>query len=152
MANVALSELITKTGADTSDLLEVAAVDQNSASGYVSRKESLAVIAQGVVGSFAYPTQMPTMPNRSIAGAINALLANFAPVYDSTETYAVGDVVTYNGTLYKCNTAIGTAETFDPSKWDAGTCVDFFSGGGGGGSIAVQRMALSTNTIEEVSE
>lgn len=39
--------------------------------------------------------------------------------YDNTSTYDVGDIVIYNGSLYICNTAITTAEDFDPSKWDA---------------------------------
>lgn len=37
--------------------------------------------------------------------------------YDSTSTYAVGDYCIYNNTLYKCITAIATAENFDSTKW-----------------------------------
>jgi hypothetical protein len=42
---------------------------------------------------------------------------NVSDVYDSTSTYAVGDYCIYENTLYKCTTAISTAEEFDSSKW-----------------------------------
>ena len=40
-----------------------------------------------------------------------------ANAYSSSATYAVGDLVTYDGKLYKCNTAIQTAETWTPAHW-----------------------------------
>lgn len=46
-------------------------------------------------------------------------LADLAPEYDATATYSVGDYVTYNKTLYRCTTAIATAEAFDDTKWTA---------------------------------
>ena len=39
--------------------------------------------------------------------------------YDNTKTYAVGDIVIYNNVLYKCTTAVTTAEDFDSTKWTA---------------------------------
>ena len=45
-------------------------------------------------------------------------------VYDNTATYAVGDCCIYNNALYKCNTAITTAEDFDNAKWDAITITE----------------------------
>ena len=44
-------------------------------------------------------------------------------VYDNTQTYVVGDLVLYNGRLYKCNTAITTAEEWNSTHWTA-TSVD----------------------------
>ena len=38
--------------------------------------------------------------------------------YSSSSTYAVGDYCIYENTLYKCTTAISTAEEFDSSKWE----------------------------------
>lgn len=38
--------------------------------------------------------------------------------YDNTRTYEVGDIVRYNEKIYKCITAITTAENFDISKWE----------------------------------
>jgi hypothetical protein len=37
--------------------------------------------------------------------------------YDDTATYAVNDIVRYQGYAYKCITAVETPETFDPNKW-----------------------------------
>ena len=37
--------------------------------------------------------------------------------YDSTSTYAVGDLVIYDNSIYECTTAITTAEAWDSSKW-----------------------------------
>lgn len=48
-----------------------------------------------------------------------AALDDLAPEYDATATYSVGDYVTYNKTLYRCTTAIATAEAFDDTKWTA---------------------------------
>jgi hypothetical protein len=49
---------------------------------------------------------------------IDALAGAIAPVYDETETYAVGDYVLYNHVIYKCKTAIAVPESFDSTKWD----------------------------------
>lgn len=46
-----------------------------------------------------------------------ALASAIAPAYDSTKTYSVGDAVTTNGSLWKCTTAVTTAEAFDSTKW-----------------------------------
>ena len=40
-----------------------------------------------------------------------------ADPYDTTATYAVDDVVTYNGQRYRCTTAVTVAEPFDVTKW-----------------------------------
>ena len=58
---------------------------------------------------------------------VENILGNFATEYDSTLTYTVGDYVIYDGLLYKCITAVTTAESFDASKWvqtDCGTELD----------------------------
>ena len=39
--------------------------------------------------------------------------------YSSSSTYAVGDYAIYENVLYRCKTAVTTAEDFDSSKWDA---------------------------------
>lgn len=48
-----------------------------------------------------------------------AAATNFAPAYSSSATYAVGDYVLYEGGLYKCNTAITTAEAWTAAHWTA---------------------------------
>lgn len=48
-----------------------------------------------------------------------ALRDDVASEYDNTKTYAVGDYVIYNTQLYKCKTAITSAETWTAAHWDA---------------------------------
>jgi hypothetical protein len=43
--------------------------------------------------------------------------ANEAPTYNATLTYAVGDYVSYQKHIYKCNTAIEVAEEWNASHW-----------------------------------
>lgn len=38
-------------------------------------------------------------------------------VYSASATYAVGDLVIYQNALYRCITAVSTAESFDSNKW-----------------------------------
>ena len=40
-----------------------------------------------------------------------------APEYSDSATYSVDDYVTYKGLLYRCITAISTAETWDSTHW-----------------------------------
>lgn len=42
--------------------------------------------------------------------------------YSSSSAYAVGDYCIYNNTLYKCTTAISTAEAWNPSHWTPTSC------------------------------
>lgn len=144
MTTKSISQLDTVATAHDSDLFEVAAVDGNSATGYSSGKMSAAAIAAGMLSAYTYPTEMPAMQNKTITGALNTLLGNFAPAYDSTSTYAVGDIVTYNGGLYKCNTTISVAEAWDSTHWDAGTCKDFFEGGG---EVTPQLIACEFDNV-----
>lgn len=44
-------------------------------------------------------------------------ITDIAPAYDPTSTYAVGDIVSYDGDIYKCNTAISVAEAWDSTHW-----------------------------------
>ena len=41
--------------------------------------------------------------------------------YSSSSTYAVGDYCIYENTLYKCTTAISTAEAWNSAHWTATT-------------------------------
>lgn len=44
--------------------------------------------------------------------------------YSSSSTYAVGDYCIYGNTLYKCTTAITTAEAWNSAHWTAVTVAD----------------------------
>ena len=52
-----------------------------------------------------------------------------ADVYSASSTYAVGDYVIYNGSLYKCNTDISTAEAWTAAHWTQVIVTDELSGG-----------------------
>jgi len=54
------------------------------------------------------------------AGAIGTV----ASAYDASKTYAVGDYAIHNNDLYRCITAITTAETFTASHWTKIVLVD----------------------------
>lgn len=53
---------------------------------------------------------------RSISGITLAPWSTTA--YSASATYAVGDKVNYNGRMWKCTTAVESAEAFDPTKWE----------------------------------
>ena len=64
--------------------------------------------------------------------------ANIAAEYSTSSTYNVGDVVLYNGQLYKCTTAITTAEAWTAAHWTAVTV---------GGKIA--DLEATTNDLKD---
>ena len=45
--------------------------------------------------------------------------------YDNSSTYSVGDYTRYLDKVYKCDTAIETAEDFDSSKWTQSTVLEY---------------------------
>lgn len=56
----------------------------------------------------------------TLKGAINQEgAANLAPAYSNAATYNVGDLCTYQGTLYSCVTQISTAEDWTAAHWTA---------------------------------
>lgn len=54
----------------------------------------------------------------------NTILSDIAAVYDSTATYAIGDLCIYQNALYKCTTAITAAEAWNAAHWTATTLDD----------------------------
>ncbi len=70
------------------------------------------------------PIMMPKIEGDTplTAENLNKIVEGIAPdIYDSTSTYNIGDYCIYNNILYKCITAIITAEAFDSSKWEQTT-------------------------------
>ena len=55
--------------------------------------------------------------NKMENGIADANGAIGVDAYDSTATYAVGDLCIYNNTLYKCKTTISIAESFTSGHW-----------------------------------
>lgn len=128
MATKSISQLDTAATLDNGDLFETAIPDVGSASGYASKKMTLAQLADYTANDVVYPDFKTSA--QSITGAVNQTLLNLADEYDATATYTEGAVVLYAGNLYKCETAVETPEAFDPTKWTQGTAADFFAGGG----------------------
>lgn len=60
----------------------------------------------------------------SIPADYSTLLACIADTYSSSSTYAVGDYVWYDGILYKCTTAITTAESWTAGHWTTTVIAD----------------------------
>lgn len=64
-----------------------------------------------------------------LTASFNTAAHNLAAEYDSTATYAVGDYCTHDGTLYKCSTAINTAEEWTAAHWTAVAVTDEMGSG-----------------------
>ena len=78
----------------------------------------------------------------SIPADYSTLLGSVASTYSASKTYAVGDYVWYNGQLYRCSTAITTAEAWTAAHWTSAVISDDVTG---------LKSAL-TNLEEEISE
>lgn len=53
----------------------------------------------------------------SIPADYSQFMAAIAPAYSSSALYAVGSYAWYNGSIYRCTTAITTAETWTAAHW-----------------------------------
>ena len=67
-----------------------------------------------------------------LTAVIAKLYGIIASIYSSSSTYAVGSLVIYKGKLYKCSTAITTAEVWTESHWTQTT-------------LAAEHAALNSN-------
>ena len=79
---------------------------------------------------------------RSISGLTLAPWSTTA--YSASSTYVVGNKVNYNGKMYKCITAVETAEAFDPAKWE-----QFAFNGNTSGTEEITQ-ATANNTTDKV--
>lgn len=79
----------------------------------------------------------------------NYISPGVAAQYSSSSTYAVGDYVIYNGSLYRCTTAITTAETWTAAHWTAAVLADDV---GDVKSALKNVFSLSSNDAESIPE
>lgn len=96
---------------------------------YVTGKADGNALADFIANEQEYVTDLNTV-DKHINGAINELHAINGysyDAYDDTATYAVGDLCIYNNALYKCTTAITTAEAWNASHWTATSIADEIS-------------------------
>ena len=86
---------------------------------FVSAKQSTIALAEDSEKLESHPASY-----FATAGDLNNTNANkfdstgIAPAYNSNTTYSVGDVVTYQGKRYECNTNMAQAESWDPTHWN----------------------------------
>lgn len=76
-------------------------------------------IAQG--GTISVGTNVVSVTVGSVL--VSQMLA-FSDAYSASKTYVVGDYCIRNNTLYKCKTAITTAEAWNSSHWTATTVAE----------------------------
>lgn len=95
------------------------------------RQDITSGIDEALVDKIGLATLTTTAKN--LSGAVNELNARttelgtdleatqvwIADEYDTTRTYAVDDMVSYENELYKCITAVTSPEAFDENKWEA---------------------------------
>lgn len=82
------------------------------------------------------------------------MVANIADDYNSSSTYSLDAYAIYEGTLYKCISAISTPEDFTPAHWTAVLIMDEVAAGGGGGGSStlagLSDVSLSSLTNGDV--
>ena len=139
-----ISELDPALNLNENDIMEIASVDQSSETGYRSHKTPLTQLGAFFNTILQYVTSLKT-GNKTVTGAINQTISNFANDYDATATYEVGDCVLYAGVLYKCTTAIPTAEEWDATHWTVVKAVDM--GGGGGGASSADQVSFDDTGV-----
>lgn len=89
-----------------------------AAIGTVSRTSSGTVAP----GTTADVTDLINQINAAVAtipASYSSLMADIAPTYSTSALYGVGQYVYYNGDLYRCTTAITTAESWTAAHWTA---------------------------------
>lgn len=66
-------------------------------------------------------TEVDQEIDSDVATAVTTVLGDIATSYSASSTYAVGDYCVKDNQLYKCSTAIATAETWNSEHWTSTT-------------------------------
>lgn len=85
--------------------------------GTVSTLETGQPATATITGTAAQPVLNLGLPKGNKGD--NGDVANIADAYSTSATYAVGDYCIYNSQLYRCTTAITTAEAWTAAHWTA---------------------------------
>lgn len=97
-------------------------------------------------GAWQAPDSAPSsgsnklITSAAVYDAVTTILANFTGAYSASATYAVGSYCVYNGALYRCTTAIMTAEAWTAAHWTATTV---------GAELLALSAAIAANTSAE---
>ena len=78
-----------------------------------------------------------------------------ASLYDSTQTYSVNDFVVHDKKLYRCNTDISVAESWDNTHWTLVSLTQIFNGSNPGlvpsASVAdANKVLTGAGTWEDI--
>ena len=82
------------------------------------------LIRAGILSDFNQSTYTLTNDRSLVPGKAYYIRA-LVPNYDATLTYAIGDLVRRNGTVYKCTTVINEAESWTSSHWTTASSQDY---------------------------
>ena len=118
--------------------VETAQAAQTTASGADTKADN--AISQAQAAQTAAGAAQAAAAAAQEAAAGNSI-TNLAPAYDATITYAVDDLVTAEGKLYKCIVAVSTPEQFDINKWDDVTTSEVYARVGSGGDVYTKTEA-----------
>ena len=149
--NKRISELGTAATLDGTDLLEIAQVNAGSSSGYASAKTTMTALANKIAKGIQFGDLQTTA--KDLIDAINEAAvsggnSNIADDYDNTQTYVVGDYCIYEGDLYRCITAVTSAESFDSTKWTAVLVTDEL--GQGGTTVIANPQGTPTDELQTI--
>lgn len=97
--------------AEVGDLTNLTTQDKNSVVGAINEVDAAAK---------ANALDITALQN-GLAGLQDSVNDNTADAYSSSSTYKVGQLCIYNNTLYRCTTAITTAEEWTAAHWTATT-------------------------------
>lgn len=98
----------------SSEVPAVVAYDDASGSTGAAEADSFKTEIEGKASIQDFST---TDPADYVSDYTQKNATTLAPAYDPSKTYAVDSPVTYGGRLYKCTTAITTAEAWNPAHW-----------------------------------
>lgn len=91
---------------------------EDAASSVLDMTVEAETLAAGSDATYSYDEETNTATFGIPKGADGSLASGvLAPTYSSSSTYAVGDYVYYSGSLYRCTTAITTAEAWTSGHW-----------------------------------
>jgi hypothetical protein len=164
-ANVAAGEAVTTANgaSSTAGAASATAADALSAAQTASTTADSALTAAQDAGTIAQAAQTAAGAAQTAAEAAQTAAAgnsitNLAPAYDSTITYAIDDLVTQDGKLYKCIVAVVTPEQFDINKWDDVTTSEVYARVGSGdvytkaeADAKFETQTHASNTYETIT-
>ncbi len=103
----------------TSATFEIEVDPSQNPSGTVSPDDPNVDLAeQMVLDAQAAADRAEAAAATAAANTAETMLNSIASIYSSNETYKVGEYVYNNGVLYRCTTAITTAESWTDTHWE----------------------------------